>query len=178
VIITISGAAGSGKSTVARMVAKKLKLQHYSVGDFMRDLARKRGMTVLELSKTAEKDGSIDEELDDMQRDLGKFEDKFVLDARLGYHFVPDSFKVFLTVDLKEAARRIFGAGREGEKENATIRGTEENIRKRKASELKRYNEYYHLNPYDEKNYDVVIDTTALTPEDVVEKIVALVADG
>jgi CMP/dCMP kinase len=178
VIITISGAAGSGKSTVARMVAKRLKLQHYSVGDFMREIARKRGMTVLELSAAAEKDGSIDEELDDMQRELGKDEDKFVLDARLGYHFVPDSFKIFLTVDLKEAARRIFGARREGEKENATLRGTEENIRKRKASELKRYREYYQLNPYDEKNYDVVIDTTSLTPVDVVEKIVALAADG
>lgn len=172
-IITISGDAGSGKSTVAELVARKLKVRHYSVGDFMRQIAKKRKMTLLQVSKLAEKDTTIDEELDDMQTELGKTEDHFVLDSRLGWHFIPKSFKVFLKVDINEAARRIFNdSKRKGEEENRTLEVTEENIRERKASELERYKKYYKINPYEEKNYNLVIDTTKASPEDTAERIV------
>lgn len=176
-IITISGDAGSGKSTVAELVAKKLKFRHYSVGDFMRQVAKKRKLTLLQVSRLAETDRSIDEELDDMQTELGKNEEHFVLDSRLGWHFIPNSFKVFLKVDIREAARRIFNdSKRESVEENRTIEAAEENIRKRKASELERYRKYYKLNPYEEKNYDLIIDTTKLAPEEVAERIVKVAA--
>ncbi|MBI2133066.1 nucleoside monophosphate kinase, partial [Candidatus Woesearchaeota archaeon] len=55
-IITISGVPGSGKSTVARVVAGKMNLKHISVGDILREIARSRGMTILEISKLAEED--------------------------------------------------------------------------------------------------------------------------
>ncbi len=172
-IITISGDAGSGKSTVAELVAKKLKFRHYSVGDFMRQIVKKRKMTLLQVSKLAESDTKIDEELDDMQTELGRTEDHFVLDSRLGWHFIPKSFKVFLKVDLKEAARRIFNDGkRKGVEKNTTIESTKENISKRKASELKRYKEYYKINPYEEKNYNLIIDTTTTEPEEIAGRIV------
>lgn len=159
-IITISGAAGAGKSTVAEYVARKLKYRHFSVGDFMRTIAKKRKLTLLQVSRLAEHDRSIDEELDDMQRELGKFEDHFVLDSRLGYHFIPKSFKVFLKVGENVAAKRIFMDKRKAEKENETLQDTLDNIKKRKASELQRYKKYYNLNPYSTKKYDLVIDTT------------------
>jgi len=170
-IITIAGDAGSGKSSVAELVAEKLNFRHYSVGDFMREIARKRKISLLALSKLAEKDRSIDEELDDMQTELGRDEDHFVLDSRLGWHFVPKSFKVFLKVDINEGAKRIFKARRKGEKENKTLKETVENIKKRRESELQRYKQYYNLNPYDNKNYDLVIDTTKLIPGEIAEKI-------
>ena len=43
-IITISGIAGSGKSTVAKLLAKKLNCKHYSVGDFMRQIAKEKNI--------------------------------------------------------------------------------------------------------------------------------------
>ena len=89
-IITISGSPGAGKSTVAKLVAKKLKLKYYSIGILLRNLARKRKISLLEISKLAEKSPKIDRELDDAQIKLGK-RDNFVLDSRLGYHFVPGS---------------------------------------------------------------------------------------
>lgn len=172
-IITISGDAGSGKSTVAGIVARKLKFRHYSVGDFMRQIARKRKLTLLQVGRLAERDRSIDEELDDMQAGLGKTENNFVLDSRLGWHFIPKSFKVFLKVEIKEAARRIFNdSKRKSVEENSTIAATAENIRKRKASELERYKKYYKLNPYEEKNYNLIIDTTKASPEGIAERIV------
>lgn len=180
-IITISGVPGSGKSTVARLVAQKLGFRHYSAGDFMRQIAEKRGASLLEISKIAEKDRSIDQELDNRTIELGRKEDDFVMDSRLAYHFIPGSFKVFLTVGENEAARRIFAdvrnkmKGRKVEKESTTLAATLAGIKKRKKSEQLRYKKYYGLNPYDERQYDLVIDTTKATPEKVVEKVVTVV---
>ena len=180
-IITISGAPGSGKSTVARLVAAKLGFRHYSAGDFMRDAAEKRGLSLMEISRIAEKNRSIDEELDKRTIELGKKEDDFVMDSRLAYHFIPGSFKVFLTVDEKEAARRIFGdiqkkkQGRGVEKESTTLPATLANIKKRKQSEQQRYRKYYGIDPYDKKQYDLMVDTTKTTQEAAVEKVIAAV---
>jgi cytidylate kinase len=41
-IITIAGTVGSGKSTVGRIIAKRLGLKHYSIGDLMREMAEQR----------------------------------------------------------------------------------------------------------------------------------------
>ncbi len=180
-IITISGAPGSGKSTVARLVAAKLGFRHYSAGDFMRDAAAKRRLTLMEISRIAEKDRSIDEELDKRTIELGKKEDDFVMDSRLAYHFIPESFKVFLAVDEKEAARRIFGdiqkkkASRGVEKESTTLSATLANIKKRKQSEQHRYRKYYGIDPYDKEQYDLVVDTTRTTQGEAVEKVIAAV---
>ena len=174
-IIALAGDAGSGKSTVARLVAKKLGYKHYSVGDFMREIARKRGKTLLQISKLAESDSTIDEELDDMQITLGKEEDNFILDSRLGWHFIPKAFKVFLKVDMKEAAQRIFNDKRHAESENETLAATLANIKKRKSSELKRYKEYYKLNPYDDKHYNLIIDTTGSTSQITADKLLEAV---
>ncbi|MBI4980115.1 cytidylate kinase family protein [Candidatus Woesearchaeota archaeon] len=170
-IITISGALGSGKSTVAKLVAQKLNLKHYSTGDFMREIAIKRDLTLLELSKLAEKDPSVDKELDERQIRLGKKEDNFIIDARLGWHFIPHSVKVFLDVTDEEAARRIFAERRADEKYNTTLKKTLENIKRRKESETKRYRQYYGVNYFDLKNYDLVVDTTKLTAVQAAEKI-------
>ncbi len=180
-IITISGVPGSGKSTVAGLVARKLGFRHYSAGDFMREIAEKRGMSLLEIGRVAEKDRTIDHELDRRTVELGKNEDDFVMDSRLAYHFIPKSFKVFLEVDDREAARRIFGdvrkklKGRKVEKESTTLAATLAAIKKRRKSEELRYRKYYNLNPYDEKQYDLVIDTTKTTPDKVIGKVVAAV---
>lgn len=170
-IITISGSPGSGKSTVSRLLARKLGYRHYSVGDFMRLIADRRDVSLMELSRIAEKDASIDRELDEMTRRL-RGQDNFIIDARLAYHFIPQSVKVFLEVDDKEAARRVFNDLRPSEKKgNLTLERTQENLKERKRSEIKRYREYYSLNPYDMGNYDLVIDTTQLSSEEVVKRI-------
>mgnify|MGYP003993939071 FL=1 len=176
-IITISGALGSGKSTVAKILVQKFNLKHYSTGDFMREIAAKREVTLLELSKLAETDRSVDKELDDYQIKLGKDEDNFIIDARLGWHFIPNSIKIFLDVTDEEAAKRIFKEGRTDEKYNTDLNSTLENIKNRRASEIKRYLDYYNLNYYDHNNYDLVVDTTEIPAEEVAEKIIKFIEE-
>ncbi len=171
-ILTISGMPGSGKSTVAKLLAKKLGYKHYSTGDFMGELAMKRGMSVLELGRLAEKDQSIDKQLDDRAKKLGMEETDFILDARLGFHFIPHSIKLFLDVDPDVGAQRVFTDLRLDEKENTSLEATRLNLQKRIESERLRYRKYYGVDCYDKKHYDLVVDTTKRTPEEVVQRIV------
>ena len=52
-IITISGTPGSGKSTVAQILVKKLGLERLYIGGILRALAKHKGMTIEELTKYA-----------------------------------------------------------------------------------------------------------------------------
>src|SRR3989338_11659150 len=98
-IIVISGRAGSGKSTIAKALSKRLNLKHYSMGDLTRQVAKERGITLLELGKLEESDDSIDRAIDNKQRELGKG-DNFVIDGRLSAFFIPHAtFKIFLVLD-------------------------------------------------------------------------------
>ncbi len=173
--ITISGKAGSGKSTIAKLLSNKLSLRHYSIGDLMRAMAIEKGMTLLELNKLAEKDKSIDLELDNKLKELGKTKDNFVVDGRLTAFFIPNAdVKVFLETDDKVRAGRILKDKRQQEK-TKSLKETIISIKKREESEKKRYQKYYGVNYLDNKLYNFIIDTTKLAPERVVEKIIGFV---
>ncbi|MBI4440032.1 cytidylate kinase family protein [Candidatus Woesearchaeota archaeon] len=173
-IIVISGRAGSGKSTIAKAIAKRLGLRHYSMGDLTREIAKERGLSLLELGKLEETDDSIDRAIDEKQRDLGK-QDNFVIDGRLSAFFIPHAnVKVFLDADKVERAKRILNDKRGGEK-NEDVATTLKNMDRREESENKRYWKYYGFNCYDHSNYDLVLDTTKMPVEEVVDKIVAFV---
>src|SRR3989338_2637266 len=169
--ITISGKAGSGKSTVAKLLSEKLKLRHYSIGDLMRAMASDKKMSLIELNQLAEKDKSIDFELDDRLKMLGKAKDNFVVDGRLAAFFIPNAeVRVFLETDDKVRAERILKDKRAHEK-SEDIDEMIDQIRKREESEKKRYKQYYGVDYSDKKLYNLVIDTTKLSPDEVVERI-------
>jgi cytidylate kinase len=177
-IITIAGKLGSGKSSTAKMVAQTLGYKHYSTGDFMRSIANKKGISLAELSKIAETDNSIDFEIDDYCKELGKKEN-IVLDSRLGFHFIADSFKVFLELDPSIASERIM----EDKKTNpnrhteATLFDSKEkiieSINNRLLSERKRYKDLYGIEDHTAHiNFDLVIDTEKIPLEEVSGKVI------
>jgi len=171
VIITISGKAGSGKSTAAREIAKKLKLKHYSIGDLMRQLAKEKNISLNELSKLAEKDKTIDLELDKKQINLRDKND-FVIDGRLTAHFLPFAdLKVFLDCNDKVRAQRIQKDGRNDEK-SKSLSELIKKVKHREQSERKRYKKLYKIDYYDRKLYDLMIDTTDLSINEVIEEII------
>jgi len=173
-IVVIGGRAGSGKSTIAKLVAKQLSLKHYSMGDLQREIAKEKGISLVELGKLEEKDAAIDKELDNKQKELGEKEDNFVIDGRLSAFFIPKAIKIFLDGDEKTRAERILKDTRETE-ESKDIKETIKSINQREDSENKRYKEYYDIDCYDKTKYDTVIDTTNLTIEQVTEKVLEAV---
>ncbi|MCX6708933.1 MAG: nucleoside monophosphate kinase [Candidatus Woesearchaeota archaeon] len=171
-IITISGTAGSGKSTVAKAVAKEFRLKHYSAGDFMRELAAERDISLEELSRLAEKDISIDREIDERTKKLAK-RDNFVIDSRLAFHFLPKAIKIFLKVSPGIAAKRIWRdikAKKRAVEQFSSEKEVLSGILKRQDSEVKRYKKYYSLDYLDEQNYDFVLDTSKLNIEESIEE--------
>lgn len=173
-IITISGTPGSGKSTVAKAIAKELNLKHYSAGDFMREMAESRGISLMDLTNLAKTDKSIDKEIDDRTKHLA-LKDNFVIDARIAFHFIPKAMKIFLKADLKVAALRtwsdIAAQKRHSERQLKSEKEVYEAIVKRQQSEIKRFKEYYGVDFLDSKNYDFVLDTTNLTQEESIKKV-------
>ena len=173
--ITISGKAGSGKSTVAKLLSEKLKLKHYSIGDLMRAMANEKNLSLMELNKLAETDKSIDFELDNKLKELGKTKDNFVVDGRLTAFFISHAqARIFLITDDKVRAERILKDKREHEK-SKDLDEMIAVIQNREESEKKRYKQYYGVDYLDKKLYNFVVDTTNLTPDEVVEKIIEFV---
>lgn len=175
-IISFAGTLGSGKSTVGKLLAKKLGYKHYSGGDFQRAIAQRRGVPLIELAEIAKEDPTVDEETDAYLENLGKTEDNFVVDAHLGFHFIPHSFKIFMKCDMVVASERIFhdkNKLRKAEADNSTMEKVYENLKKRWEFEQFRWHKYYGINQEDPKHYDLVINTTNLQPEEIVEHIIS-----
>lgn len=169
--ITISGMIGSGKSSVADEIAKRLGYQRFSSGDFMREIAKERGISLMELSKIAETNPKIDREIDQRQIKFGKTHDNFVIDGRLSWYFIPDSLKIYLNVSNEEAARRIYNDKEETRQTEkfSSLKELAEKIQERKNSEIKRYQKYYGVNHHDKKNYNLYLDTTNMTVKEEVD---------
>jgi len=169
-VITISGPAGSGKSTAAKLLAKKLNYNHYSMGDLRKKMAEEQGISLAELNKIGEKEDFTDKEVDNYQIKLGKNENNFVIDGRLSFHFIPQAINIYITADVKERARRIYIDERKTEKFNS-LKETRKALIERDKSDKKRYLKYYNVDPHDKTCFDHIMDTTYLTPEETVNLI-------
>ncbi len=164
-IISISGVPGSGKTSVAKIIAERLGMKFHSIGNMRGKMAIDRGMTIDELNALGEKEAFTDAEVDEYQKKLGETEDNFVIEGRLSWHFIPHSYKVFLGCDTDEAARRIFAAKQSSATERSDEAPTEtvEQVRSalaaRMTSDDVRYKKYYGADYRDQSHYDLVVDT-------------------
>ncbi len=165
--ISISGDLGSGKTVLAKKIAEHNGYQIISVGGIQRKLAQKYGMDTTTFNKYMETHPEIDLECDRMVSEYGKSEESLILDSRLAWHFVPHSLKIHLICNKVIAAQRIYGDKiRENEKYN-NIEETYKSMVERRKSEIIRFKQQYQVDIDDLQNYDVVIDTSFLTPEEV-----------
>jgi len=164
--ITIAGKIGSGKSTVSKYLAEKFHLKRYGMGDMMRQMALDRGMTIAELNKAGEKEEWTDRQVDEYQKKLAK-EDNFIIDGRLSWHFIPDSIKVFLTVNSFVGAQRVMKDKRRSEKGYKSIEEAKKADEERVKSDVKRYKNLYGIDPYKIENYDIIIDTSDMSMDEM-----------
>jgi len=175
-IISFNGVAGSGKSTIAKRLAKNLGWPRYYIGGLRREKAKEKGLTLAEYNKLGETDSKTDVEVDEYQKELGKKEDNFVIEGRTSWYFIPHSIKIYLDVDPMEGAKRVFNELRKKDNRNEdmnlkTIKDVLKSHQNRKKSDKKRYKKYYNIDVYQPNNYDLVIDTTNLTIEQVFKRV-------
>ncbi len=171
-IITISGDIGSGKSTCGKLLQKKLGYSYLSTGAIQRKIAEEMNMTTLELNLLSETDPSIDKKIDSYTRALDGSDEDYIVDSRLAWHFIPSSYKVFLLCENEIAAKRIFNDdNRVSDEETQNVMQLLDKIQDRRQSEKRRFLAKYEVDYMDLANYDQVIDSSYLTPDEIVEMI-------
>lgn len=165
-IVTLSGDIGGGKSSVARILVARLGFQLISAGAIQREIATGMGLTTLQLNERSAKDRSVDDRIDSYTQRLGETGNKIIVDSRLAWHFIPSAFKVFLSVDPEVGAGRVFDASRSDEK-HSSLADALENNRSRTQLETTRFLALYGIALRDYSNYDLVVDTSFVSPEQV-----------
>lgn len=164
--ITIFGLAGTGKSSVGKTLAKSLYCAFVSTGNVFREQAKEAGVAVHEYDKMAEADSIIDQKLDERIAQIGKIHENLVLESRLGWYFVPDSFKIKFICDDEERFKRVAhrdGISEEESRSQSTIR---------ENSHLDRFKKVYGILDYSaDEHFDLIIDTTNIHVSEIIDLI-------
>ena len=206
--ITIFGLAGTGKSTVGKMLAKELRVcsktsqmrgaseacdqgvvtysaganeqsnkadegfgicssyTFVSSGNLFRNKAASLGLSLYAFEELCNTDKKYDIELDKEIEKFGKENDNFVLESRLGWHFIPDSFKIKLTCDLKTRVERV------ARRDKVTFEEALAKTKFRESSGVKRYAETYGITNFaPDSVFDCIVDSTKIGPDGIVKKM-------
>jgi len=171
-IITLSGKPGSGKSSTADRVAEMLGYTRYSSGDAVRNLVKKQKITLSQFNAHAELHPEVDYKIDEELRALREHSD-IVIDSRLGFYWIPESFKVYLDLDNDLAVARIFKDANLNNLRSTSGEGgismvdVMDQVEDRMRSERARFKKTYGINPYSIEHFDLVIDTARHSPQTV-----------
>jgi len=169
-IIAISGLHGTGKSTIAKLLADKLGILYYSTGQAFRDLAKERNMSLEEYTSYVEKHPNIDKELDNKVVSMAK-KGSIIIDSQLSGHLLKSiaNFKIQLTCPLEVRVKRM--AARDQTSYDDKLKETII----REKSELKRFKKLYKIDLNDKEStkrfFDLIINTENLTIEEIVDRI-------
>lgn len=172
--ISLTGDLGSGKSTVTELLTQQFDVERVSTGTIQREMAKSMNMSIYDFNRYMETHPEIDKELDSRLAKYNDVEGNYIFDSRLAWHFVPTALSFYLKTAPEVSAKRVFEASREGES-FSTVEETQEKLFARRQSEIYRYKMIYGLDITDMNNYDVVIDTTNITPTEVASKIIEAV---
>lgn len=159
--VTVGGLAGTGTSTLCRLLAARLDLPYTYAGSIFRQEAARRDMTLAEFGELCQQDPSVDRSLDDRQLELLE-EGGVLLEGRmagwLAEHNGVDAYTVWVVCDEDERMRRIT------ERDGGDVEEQRERTLEREHSEQLRFLDYHGADLSDLDIYDLVLDSTAVTP--------------
>jgi predicted cytidylate kinase len=167
--LAISSLPGAGSSTVAKLLAKKLNIKRIDAGEIWDKITAKHKTSILGLSALAEKDKTIDLELDKKMLKYAKENNDILLEGRLCgwlcYQNKIPAFKIWLKCNQNIRTKRV--SLREKQNFEKILKET----KTREQSEVERYKKYYNIDINDLSIYDLVIDSSKMTPDEIVRCI-------
>jgi len=164
--ITISGLPGSGTTTVAKLLSNELALDVISAGEMFREIAKEKSLPLEQFSKLAEDNEDLDRWVDEKQEKEALKRENVIVEGRLSGFFVPHAdLKIWLKAPVEVRARRVAG------RENITYEEALSAMKSREQSEYTRYEKYYGIHLDDLSIYDLIIDSSRWSENDIVEMI-------
>jgi CMP/dCMP kinase len=169
--ILLSGLSGTGSTTAARRIAADFGLSYIYGGQIFRNLAVERGISLEELAESLEHDQEAEREIDRRLVAAGIGDNVLIESRTIGWIFPPEiqAVRIWLLCDLSERLRRV--QAREHHPRSA------ENLLRREASDNRRYGDLYGIEDNDFSPFDLVIDTTRMSVDEVVSQIEAFVRE-
>ena len=161
--ITLSGPPGSGKSTLSRILSARLGLELISIGDIFRKCAHDRCMSLDEFGEIAKCNEKIDREIDEMQKKIAKERKNIIIEGRLSGFLVDADLKVWLKAPIEIRAERI------AKREHKSVAKAMEETSVREECERDRYKKYYCIDVNDLTVYDIVIDSSRWSAQEISE---------
>lgn len=176
-IITIGGNLGAGKTTLAAKLSEALHYEELYVGGIFRQMAAEKNLTIEQFYAELKSDPAVEQAVDKRQATLMRERDNVVVQGRVAWYFAKSSpfgvLNVLLTVDPAVGARRS------GERKENIGKTTDEMVivtAEREKVERERYAMLYGIKDHlDPAHYDLVLDTTSLTIDQVFEKVLSAV---
>lgn len=169
--ISISGTLGSGKSTIAKLIMKDYNYELISAGNIMRKLALEKGMSINSFVEYIKDKSYYDNIIDDEIKKMGNENTNIIFDSRIGWYLVPESLKIFLYSNEEVSAKRIHNDSSRVNETFASVDEAKVKIRERFINTISRLNELYNIDILNSNNYDLYIDTSYLTIEEVYEQV-------
>lgn len=170
-IITISGNLGSGKTTLSKFLADALDMKIYASGDIMRQQAEKNGMDINEFNKFLLSHPEYDKLVDAEIVHLANSFDNLIFVSRIAWYFIPSAFNIFLYVNDEIGAKRILADQLRISEKYENYTEALKSIKKRFTMSRNRFYEVYGIDICDNNNYDLYLDTTNMSMEEVKNKI-------
>ena len=182
IVVCISGMAGTGKSTLAKKLAKKYELKYYSGGDALKELAKDQGYNSssrgwwespegLSFLEKREKNLTFDKAVDDKLLDYAQ-QGRVLLDSWTMPWLLKTGFKIWLVASVEKRAERI--AKRDRIPIGEALRVLQEKEARTKAIYKKLYG--FTLGE-DFEPFNLVLDTDALNAEGVFQ-VLCMVMDN
>jgi cytidylate kinase len=164
--IAICGPVAAGSTTTARLLSQKLKIPHKSAGDFFRQYMLKHNIPLPQKEKVPD---DIERKIDKELTDLIASQKPIIIEGLyIGYfsHNMSHVLKVLLTCDQKVRIQRALSR-------THTHKETAQDVIDRDlAHDLKFRKLYTDENFLDPKFFDLIIDTTNTSIEEVMIRII------
>ncbi len=167
--ITITGNLGSGKSTISKIIQKEYGFEIYSTGTIQRKLAEELGKSTLEMNRLMCNDKQYDNMIDDATTRTARenIHKDIIFDSRLAWNFVEKSFKVFVSVAIDEAAKRVFNDSRGDVEKYTSLEDTKNQLKARAQTENIRFKDMYDLEYFNFSNYNLIVDSSYNSSEEI-----------
>jgi len=171
--ITISGKICTGKTTVRKLLEKKLGWKTFSTGELFRQYAKAHK---IDLNAAEEQNEKITKEIDGQVIKLLKTKKKLIIDSWLAgitAQGIPKVLKVLLICQDRIRYQRF------AKREYIDFDEAKKEVEERFSNWSKKIKKIYHRTDfYKPSNFDLIIDTSYITPQAVLRQILTHINTG